>query len=433
MSGNLVFFALNDNVLIACALMMLFAKVIGWIIFKGKHDRHTEGLRVTILLCKQPWLPALIILGCEFADILIFNFLSLPINPKMNILLDNALDTVTSLASLWLFLGEARAVYQWLLAIADDKPLLQDLLPYIKKNLYFLGIILALPFVIPDFLASKAVVYLTNKLTLILVIWAIAWLLIQAIVALEKVTLQKFNSGLIDNFHARRVYTQARVFKRIAVILVFILAIAMTAMIFDNVRQIGTSILASAGVATLVMGFAAQKTLGNLFAGIQIAITQPIRINDLIVLEGETGTVEEISLTYVVVRIWDLRRLIVPINYFLEKPFQNYTRNSTNLLCPVILFLDYSIPVDKVRQKFLEIVQASAFWDKQVANFQVTDAQENLIKVRALASASDSGNSWNLRCEILEELIAFIVKNYPESLPRIRNAVVSPVNIEPSA
>jgi small-conductance mechanosensitive channel len=430
MSGSAVFFAVNDNVLTVFALLILIAKVVGLAIYKGKHG-HTNGLKITLLLCKQPWLPALIIIACMIADVMIAKYLLSDLNVTMCILLDNTLDIASSVASLWLFLGEARAIYVWLMGIADNKPLLQDLLPYIKKNLYFIGIILALPFVVPDFLASKPINYLTNKLTSVLVIWSLAWLIIQIIAALEKVTMQRFNRSLAEDFHARRIYTQARVFKRIAVILIFILASAMTAMIFDSIRQIGTSILASAGVATLVMGFAAQKTLGNLFAGMQIAITQPIRINDTVVLEGEQGTVEEISLTYVVIRIWDLRRLIVPINYFLEKPFQNLTRNSANLLCPIVFFADYSLPIEPVRQKFMELVRASNFWDKQVASFQVTDAQEGNIKVRALASARDSSNSWNLRCEVLEKLIAYIVENYPHSLPRIRNTVVPPASTAP--
>jgi small-conductance mechanosensitive channel len=178
--------------------------------------------------------------------------------------------------------------------------------------------------------------------------------------------------------------------------------------------------IASAGVAGIVIGFAAQKSLSALLAGFQIAITQPIRIDDVVIVEGEWGRIEEITLTYVIVCIWDLRRLVVPITYFIEKPFQNWTRTSADILGTVFLRVDYVVPVDSVRQELTRILEASPNWDRKVNVLQVTDAKEQTLELRALASSSDASKSWDLRCEMREKLVAFIQKNYPGSLPRLR-------------
>ena len=191
-------------------------------------------------------------------------------------------------------------------------------------------------------------------------------------------------------------------------------------MTFSAVRQIGVSILASAGILGVVLGFAAQKTLGNLIAGIQIALAQPIRLDDAVVVENEWGWIEEITLTYVVVRIWDLRRLVLPISYFIEKPFQNWTRNSADILGSVFIYADYTVPVEEVRAELGRILKESPHWDKKVNVLQVTDATEHTVKLRALMSAADSPTAWNLRCETREKLLEFLQKKYPQSLPRTR-------------
>jgi small-conductance mechanosensitive channel len=178
--------------------------------------------------------------------------------------------------------------------------------------------------------------------------------------------------------------------------------------------------IASAGVAGIVIGFAAQKSLGTLLAGFQIAMTQPIRIDDVVIVEGEWGKIEEITLTYVVVRIWDLRRLVVPITYFIEKPFQNWTRTSADILGTVFLHVDYGVPVDAVRGELGRILESSPNWDRKVNVLQVTEARERTLELRALASSSDASKSWDLRCEVREKLVDFVQRNYPESLPRLR-------------
>jgi small-conductance mechanosensitive channel len=191
-------------------------------------------------------------------------------------------------------------------------------------------------------------------------------------------------------------------------------------MMFDTVRSLGASVLASAGVIGIIVGFAAQRTIANLFAGFQLAMTQPIRIDDVVIVENEWGRIEEITLTYVVVRIWDLRRLIVPLSYFIERPFQNWTRAQSDILATVFLYTDYAVPVDAMREELKRILAQAPDWDGKVCALQVTNASDRSVELRALASAADASKAWNLRCEIREKLIFFVQQNYPDSLPRVR-------------
>jgi small-conductance mechanosensitive channel len=194
-------------------------------------------------------------------------------------------------------------------------------------------------------------------------------------------------------------------------------------MLFQEVRQFGTSILASAGVVGIVLGFAAQKTISNLFAGFQIAMTQPIRLDDVVIVEGEWGRVEEITLTYVIIHIWDDRRLVVPLGYFIEKPFQNWTRATAQLLGSVFVWVDYTLPLDEIRKALKEIIEPNPLWDKRFWNLQVTDATEKTMQIRVLATSADSSKDWDLRCDIREKLIAYIQKHHPQSLPQFRTQI----------
>jgi small-conductance mechanosensitive channel len=196
-------------------------------------------------------------------------------------------------------------------------------------------------------------------------------------------------------------------------------------MTFDSVRHYGVSLFASAGVAGLVAGLAARPLLSNLFAGIQIAVAQPIRIDDSVQVENEVGSVEEITSTYVVVRLWDLRRLIVPLTYFIEKPFQNWSRESARRIGAMSLHVDYTAPVERIRAKADEIVKASPLWDGQDLKLHVTDAHERTIEVRVIASARTSGDAFELACELREKLIAFLQNEIPSALPRVRQQALS--------
>jgi len=235
--------------------------------------------------------------------------------------------------------------------------------------------------------------------------------------------LQRGNSVLAeDNLRARKIVTQVRMFRRVFSVLVILVALAAALMVFDVTRGIGTSVLASAGIAGAVAGLSAQKFLATIFAGLQIAITQPIRLDDVVVLEGEWGRVEEITLTYVVVRIWDQRRLVVPVTYFLEKPLQNWTRSSAEILGSVFLSLDYRAPVAALRAELSRICaeDAGELWDGRVCGMQVTDSGAATLTVRALVSSRDSSRNWDLRCLVREKLVCYIQKNHPEALPLAR-------------
>ncbi len=223
-----------------------------------------------------------------------------------------------------------------------------------------------------------------------------------------------------DNLSARKAATQMRIFRQAINVMLALLTAAFAMMSFDAVRQIGVSLFASAGVAGIVAGMAARPMLENLIAGVQLALTQPLRREDAVVINKEWGWVEEINSTYIVVRLWDWRRQVVPLSYLFQNPFTNWTRNSSSIIGTVLVYADFSLPMDAVREKATEIVKASPLWDGQVVNIQVSDAREQVMEVRVLASASDSPRAWDLRCEVREKLIAFIRDTYPDSLPRMR-------------
>ena len=261
---------------------------------------------------------------------------------------------------------------------------------------------------------------LVNHILSLILIAAIAWFIVKLTYLLDDFVTRQYRVDVSDNLQARKIHTQLRVFKRIVIVVVCIIAVAMMLMTFDRVRQLGVTLLASAGIIGIIVGMAAQRTLATFIAGIQIAVTQPIRLDDVVIVEGEWGRIEEITLTYVVVRIWDLRRLIVPITYFIEKPFQNWTRVSADLLGTVCLYVDYTVSVDAVREELRRILEKAEPWDGKVCGLQVTNCTDRTMELRALMSASDASKAWELRCLVRERLIGFIQERYPKSLPRIR-------------
>jgi small-conductance mechanosensitive channel len=265
-----------------------------------------------------------------------------------------------------------------------------------------------------------------RHILLIFFIILVAWMAKTAKHIWMTVYLRRFKLDAEDNLLARKHVTQTRIMERVVDLLIVLVAISACMMSFDAVRQYGVSLLASAGVAGIVVGLALQPVLKNLFAGIQLAITQPIRIDDALLVEGEWGRVEEITSTYVVVQLWDWRRLILPLSYFIENPFQNWTRESSALIGTVMIYLDYSVPVDAIRRKVEEIAQGSKLWDRRVVNIAVTDFREAVMEIRILVSASNSGRTFDLRCEVREKLIDFIQSEYPAALPRMRAVMNEP-------
>lgn len=253
-----------------------------------------------------------------------------------------------------------------------------------------------------------------------LLIAASAFLLIRTTKMLEDIVFEQFNVNKEDNRRERKIITQVNFLKKAVIVAIAFISIAIILLSFEEGRRYGQTLLTSAGVAGIIVGFAAQKSIANFLAGIQIAFTQPIKIDDAIVVEGEWGWVEEINLTYVVVRIWDWRRLILPITYFIDKPFQNWTRTKGEIIGTVFLYLDYRAPVQKIRQELDRILESEPNWDGKVKNVQVTDTKESRIVVRALMSAKNSPLAWDLRCSVREKLVDYLRREYPESLPRER-------------
>jgi small-conductance mechanosensitive channel len=309
------------------------------------------------------------------------------------------------------------------LAQRTQTPVYPSLTEHCRKPSRVIFPLIAFYFVLPLLEITPRVDFLAENVFRTILIVSVAWLVVTFTSVLEDVVLGRFRMDAKDNLAARKVYTQFRIIKKVMVVLVVVLTVAAVLMTSERFRQLGTGILASAGVTGLIVGLAARSTLTNLIAGIQIAVTQPLRLDDVLIVENEWGRVEEITLTYVVLRIWDLRRLIIPINYFIEKPFQNWTRVSANLIGSVYLYMDYTVPVRELRDELQNILQGSMLWDGQTAGLQVTDATERTIQVRVIVGAPDSGSAWNLRCQVREKLIEFVQKKYPDALPKLRAEV----------
>ncbi|MBA9078133.1 mechanosensitive ion channel family protein [Rufibacter quisquiliarum] len=257
-----------------------------------------------------------------------------------------------------------------------------------------------------------------------------AWFLIGWVNVVQYQIRKKHQLDKADNIKERRLFTQLQFIRRMAIILIVFLAACLILMSFPTVRKIGTGLVTSAGIAGVILGFAAQKSLGNLLAGFQLAFTQPMRLDDVLVVENEWGRVEEITLTYVVMRLWDQRRLVLPINYFIEKPFQNWTRTNAELLGTVFLYLDYTAPIEALREELTRILKETHLWDGRVGILQVTDSKERTLELRALVSARDSGSAYDLRCFVREKLVDFVQKNYPECLPL--NRTILPAGTDPA-
>lgn len=257
---------------------------------------------------------------------------------------------------------------------------------------------------------------------------ALTWFAVRLVTAVEDTIIGLNPVDTADNLQARRILTQTRVLARAIQTLTIVIGIGAALMTLPLMREIGASLLASAGVAGLVVGLAAKPVLGNLLAGMQLALTQPIRLGDVVIIENEWGWIEEITVCYVVVKIWDQRRLVVPLTYFIEKPFQNWTRHTSELLGAVTLWVDFRIPLDPLREEALRLCQKSVHWNGKLCMIQVVDANQHGIQLRALVSSADSSKGWDLRCEVREGLITFISHHYPQHLPRVRaNMITKPV------
>lgn len=287
----------------------------------------------------------------------------------------------------------------------------------------FLLVPLVFVYVVDPFAApylSEAAEAVIGGLAHVVAVIGVAWLLVGAVLVLEDAVAARYAIGEADNLQARKIITQTRILRRVTVVIIGVLALAAILLEYEPFRELGTGLLASAGIVGIVVGIAAQRTLGNLIAGFQIAFTQPIRVDDVVIVEDEFGRVEEITLTYVVVRVWDERRIVVPITQFIEKPFENWTRETSELLGTVFLYVDPTTPIDEVRAALGRIVEASTYYDGRVWRLHVTNTTERTVELRALMSAASASDLWELRCEVREKLIGYVQEHFPEALPRVR-------------
>jgi small-conductance mechanosensitive channel len=273
--------------------------------------------------------------------------------------------------------------------------------------------------------------FLANQNHLFIIIF-LSWTSFVIVKMLKAALLEKYDISVEDNLKSRKVHTQINILERITLFFIGLIAVGLILLSFEKIREIGLGLFASAGLAGIIIGLSAQRVVGALLAGLQIAFTQPFRIEDAVVVENEWGWIEEINLTYVVVRLWDKRRLVLPSTYFLDKPFQNWTRNSAEIIGTVFIHTDYSVPFSALRAELTRLLEGSELWDQKVNVLQVTNAKESSVEIRMLVSAKNSPTAWDLRVYIREKLIEFIQKNYPQSLPRTRILMVQDVPEAPA-
>jgi small-conductance mechanosensitive channel len=282
-----------------------------------------------------------------------------------------------------------------------------------------------------NILGYEEMSFVLSKISTITIIFAFTWLLIAGLKIIKRKIINNYDVEAVDNYRARKIYTQFNILERIVIVIIIVLGLGIALMSFESIREVGVSIFASAGVAGIIVGLSAQKMIASILAGIQIAIAQPIKIDDVVIVESEWGRIEEITLTYVVVNIWDKRRLIVPTSYFIEKPFQNWTKKSADLLGTIYLYTDYRVSFDALRKELERVLKTTDLWDGVNQNIQVTDSKPTCVEIRAMVSAKDASTLWDLRVFVREKLIIFLQENYPDSI--VHNRVLLENNLEKPA
>jgi small-conductance mechanosensitive channel len=315
--------------------------------------------------------------------------------------------------------------YAVILAVArrvlgERHPLLRSTLNATEGPARLALILLALAIALPSAPLDPNTEGILARVLGLATICLLGWAAAAALHIAADLYLLRFRIDVADNLLARKHVTQVRVLVRILDVVIALVTIGFALMTFDEVRQFGVTLFASAGVAGIVAGLAARPVLTNFLAGVQLVVAQPIRIDDAVIVENESGNIEEITFSYVVVRLWDFRRMIVPLSYFIEKPFQNWTRVGGDLIGSVFLYVDHAAPVETIRKKLNDVVSQSKLWNGKVVRLQVSDCKETTIELRALVSADNASAAWDLRCEVREKLIEFIQREHPYALPRRR-------------
>ncbi len=315
--------------------------------------------------------------------------------------------------------------------LGESRPFLRSVLGATKGPARLGLLLLALAIALPAAPLGPDTKGVLARLIGLATICLLGWTATTVLQIAADLYLRRFRLDVADNLLARKHVTQVRVLLRVLDAVIALVTIGFALMTFEAVRQFGVTLFASAGVAGIIAGLAARPVLTNFLAGIQLAVAQPIRIGDEVIVENESGNVEEITFSYVVLRLWDLRRMVVPLSYFIEKPFQNWSRTGGELIGTVFLHVDHTAPVDAIRRKLTEIVAQSKLWNGKVVGLQVTDSTETAVQLRALVSANNSSAVWDLRCEVREKLIDFLQREHPDALPRRRYQAAEKIGVPP--
>ncbi len=325
--------------------------------------------------------------------------------------------------AVWAWVGvwiAGQLVHHALLRVSAPFPFLHRLLDYSFPSARLVVFFLLLQAMLRNFPPDRTPVASLRDINSLLLIIALTWMLVRIVAAGRDTLLAAHPVESPDNLEARRIQTQTRVLSRSAMALIVLVGAGLGLMTFPALNRIGTSLLAAGGLAGVAVGFAAKPIFSNLLAGLQIALTQPIRLDDVVIVQNEWGRIGEITGTYVVVDLWDQRRMIVPLTWFIENPFQNWTRHNAELLAYVSLWLDYRAPVEAIRREAIRLCHAAPEWDGRLVEVQVIDANAQAMQLRVLMSAANADLAWHLRCRLREELIAFLQRDYPDCLPRLR-------------
>lgn len=390
--------------------------------FSSKNKIVSNYLSALYRTIKKPLL-VIFLTYCGYLGILAFEiFYAEVINEKTKDIIGYLLGISEIIATIWLVSNIITLIKQKLLswAINTEHTTIQYILPAISDSLSAAFLLLMLNLFIPALDLSGTSAEIMSKTLKVLFIATLGWICFQILSTLENLIVEKYVTKNDNLMLTRKVRTQVTILKRIVGATILIVTLATILMVFDSVKNLGAGILTTAGLISAIGAFASQQTLGRLFAGLQLAFTQPIRIGDTVIIDNEFGQVEEITLSYVIVKLWDLRRLIKPTDYFTSQGILNLTRESTQLLGTIFIYCDYTLPIESIRNKFTEFLQSSKHWDKKASALEVTDVTEKCMQLRALVSAENSGSLWKLRCEIREKLIAYIASQHPECLPITR-------------
>lgn len=391
---------------------------------------YSAQLRELLKLIAKAAIKPVALVIASYLALVLFSLLSLYFpallgesNHFVFLLLNFAVKAATVVALFWFVLNALNIIQTHVQAWAKIKNYQKFstiVLPMIGNGLKIAIILLMITMLIPELNLSGFETEVTEKLAKVLLICVLGWVFIQIVNAFEKLILNQYSAASVGDISARKIRTQTQILKKIILTIGLVIVAASGLMVFDSVRQLGAGLLTTAGILSAVSAFASQHSLSRIFSGLQIAFTQPIRMGDTVVIDGALGEIEEISLSNVIVRMWDLKRLILPADYFTGKEFLNLTRTASELLDTVFLYVDHTFPVDKLREKFNQILSESKLWDQKIGIVQVTDMKENSKELRILISAKNASTLWDLRCELRERLIDFITEHYSNYLPRVR-------------